>query len=332
MRWLPVSLLLLGSALRASEPAPTPAPPTDSIAETRRDFEAIRATAAGMPEARADAPHIETPEMLALEGVNGGRASLPRSGPVPSPLPDGNWLVDAMAQSRQAPGASAGARPGGSKYIAENPAGGRLTGAQSALEAGSQAAATGGQVASQRADNIAQMQGGRSNIHRDGTGLLPGNGEAGAAGAVVNPLSGYMAGWMTPRDFALLKPNDRGSAIDATRDILRESATLDGRASAATAGTNSFLAGTTNGNSPGWMARGGATPEQNPYVQDFAAVPAWSAPPISTPAKAPATSGGLGVILSAPGPRQDVPATRSTIPDFAKPTDDSKYFQGLKRF
>ena len=147
---------------------------------------------------------------------------------------------------------------------------------------------------------------------------------------VVDPLRDYLAGWMTPADYALL--------VKPAKD--RPEATL---------GTD-FTAGLASlamlGSRPAPEARTGAddspapadlAPHENPYLKTSQFSPA----AFGTASGSAATSNG-----AEPGTKPPVPAgartpdytnppqpvTPPALPDRLKPADDRKYFPQLKRF
>lgn len=138
----------------------------------------------------------------------------------------------------------------------------------------------------------------------------------------VNPLLRYMAGWMSPQDYALLKPGMSGEAAaslpgrgdPSLASLAPDAASLGDSGSALDLSTLAQEAHAAQ------MA-----PRQNPYLQAFAAPPppaqSFVPPPVHSPAAAAAD-----VFAPPPGP------ARSNIPDFAKPPEDEKYFKQLKRF
>jgi hypothetical protein len=147
-----------------------------------------------------------------------------------------------------------------------------------------------------------------------------------ATARASNPLDLYMAGWMTPRDYALLRPalvpqheNDLG---------LRDAALgLPGPAFGVSPSTgepdlSSYLATAAKPN----LA---PPPRENAYVQALNLEPLPRAPnpaPTSMPAApAPPPRPTLAAPVATPAPKPP-------MPDFAKPPADDKYFKPLKRF
>ena len=121
-------------------------------------------------------------------------------------------------------------------------------------------------------------------------------------GQEANPLSSYLATWMTPRDIEILKINE-GAARASGVAVSPEQRRL--AASAAAAG-----------------------PRENPYLVDLSPPSApTSKVAATTPAQPPPS-------LALPAPKNDAaPAkTPGPPPDLIKAKDEQKYFPQLKRF
>ncbi|HWA10499.1 MAG TPA: hypothetical protein VG838_13720 [Opitutaceae bacterium] len=142
-----------------------------------------------------------------------------------------------------------------------------------------------------------------------------------------NPLQGFMAGWMTPRDFnLLLKPDAPGGAP----------------ALAAPPGENpgqSFTSMSVPASAPGGLLPGldapanppVRAPVENPYLQPIALPPSGPAmldlgpPPPPVVMRPPPSA-------AAPEPEPEKPAPAFTRPELQKRDDDAKYFPQLKHF
>jgi hypothetical protein len=141
-----------------------------------------------------------------------------------------------------------------------------------------------------------------------------------------NPLAKYMADWMSPKEYALLKPVAEKSDLDGFSGAQDSTASSSGQ-TGFDLSTLAGLAGTSGSanNSPVFSA---PTSTENPFLAGLVA-------PDSGPASLPPTSQVPPVVAppaATPPPTAPVPAERSTIPDFAKPAIDDKYFKPLKRF
>ncbi len=297
-RLVPVFLLLVTVifAEEKSAPAEKPAAPADdAIASAKRDFDAVKSTNRSSVEGLPGLPAANAPE-----------ASAPMSAPQPMPARMGtvpenkpaNWLVDAMMKKSGKDG--------------EKPADEKLPDAKSAG----------------KLDLLAQV--------RDATpaksAAIPENEKlAKTSGPEFNPLTPFMAAWMTPQDFTLLKPTG-GSA--AAPEAIAHSA-----APAANPSVESNLSmvdkgGGADGLGFSHAASPPAAPMENPFLQTVASPPpgafSLSLPPSSviTPTGVSATP----TTMNAFTPPPDLAPPKSNLPDFVKPADDEKYFKQLKRF
>ncbi|HWA88120.1 MAG TPA: hypothetical protein VG710_17960 [Opitutus sp.] len=145
----------------------------------------------------------------------------------------------------------------------------------------------------------------------------------------ANPLAAYMAGWMTPKDFALLKPGTSGADANAT-DIPSPAGLSDGlnavglaeAAHAETPAANLKLA------DPGAVF----SAPQNPYLTDLSSVlsPAEPAPAIDF-ANAPTAPLVMEPALLPATPAK-APPDNPAKNDVLRERDDEKYFKQLKRF
>lgn len=145
-----------------------------------------------------------------------------------------------------------------------------------------------------------------------------------------NPLAGYMAGWMTPQDFALLQPHLAGAGASSATPMSGSTASGAMTSSAATAPVVDFTPGGFGGSKP---AQSADAPRDNPYLSALlppAQVEAVLIAPPPTTMVAPPTPPAPAIFAPAPMPEPAAP--KSKIPEFAKPPADEKYFKQLKRF
>jgi hypothetical protein len=146
--------------------------------------------------------------------------------------------------------------------------------------------------------------------------------------AVANPLESYLGGWMTPQDYALLKPSlAQGALPGGGRDPMSPNALQSAN------GALPGIGGT--GAALGISAPAAGLPapkaKENPFLQALV-TPAPAVPvPAFGAAMPPATPAVKPLATAAPPPPPIEPA-KSKIPDFAKPAEDEKYFKQLKRF
>lgn len=145
----------------------------------------------------------------------------------------------------------------------------------------------------------------------------------------VNPLARYLGDWMTPQDYALLKPG--------LADSLLSGAFAKGPAALPAVGSvGSLVSLPANDLTSASLAQvkpvfAPPVARENPYLQSLERQE--SSGQIFTPqpklpavAPAPATPSPLFV------PPPPVTPPQSKIPEFAKPATDEKYFKPLKRF
>jgi hypothetical protein len=163
-------------------------------------------------------------------------------------------------------------------------------------------------------------------------------------GEAGNPLARYLAGWMTPQDYTLLKPGISRSTPGAGIPTLTAgSVPSPGAAS----GSASEIGSTTLG-LEAFPQRRGVTraPRENPYLAGLGVTPvisflngSSSAAAVGIPRAPTGASGrtdaspGAGTTPSLLAPIPVLPPPPpSRIPDFAKPATDEKLFKPLKRF
>lgn len=141
---------------------------------------------------------------------------------------------------------------------------------------------------------------------------------------VFNPLSQYMASWMTPQDYSLLRPGiDKrasGSGVEASPAPSAPGTESGALAALAGIGGETFAAPKTS--------YAPIAPTENPFLSGLS-LPDMPPPTSSAPVPPP-TSTQPSFPLVTPPPSQE--PEHSTIPDFAKPSDDDKYLKPLKRF
>jgi len=322
-----ISLLALPAVAGAEEKAaPAASPPVeavDSISAARREFDALKSARDPVTGQPRSSPTVTMPELqTGLGGPlwdTGAKKKLD-----PSNQKSKNWLIEAMEKDRQL---DAGQRRDGRHWTETDTE--RLLKQRDELkparEAGSEnetllALAREGEAADAKKEARAGDE-------------RPPN--------VVNPLAGFMSDWMTPKDFALLQPNqsagagkDSGGAVDAAGAMGASGFGLGpvgASAGPATgAGVEPLGLGLLGGGNRSAPIAG---PRENPYLPS--ALPGgpatelvFSPPPPTMPAPNPT---GPTIFAPVAPPSEPAPA-RSKIPEFAKPPTDDKYFKQLKRF
>ncbi len=285
------------SVVLAAEPTPAPppsSPPEDSITAAKRDLELIKASRTSLEQKKAGLPQFSTPEFQ-VEAPSALPRSVPKTPAEAAALKKSeNWLVDAMMKR---PGRAADAK-------------GR------APEAAATATADGSSRT--EADEVSDTSPrGQRNSERPETRERP--------ETIVNPLTNFMAGWMTPQDFKLLQPT-------WGRDADGASGSRDEFAAApppTATGNRTERLGL--GKSPGDAAS--RMPRENPFLASLG--PSGPASGSQSPAAVaqPPPVKTQGSSATPPPPSASTPApVDPTRPPFMKPQDDAKYFKPLKRF
>ncbi|HVU35470.1 MAG TPA: hypothetical protein VHE61_18675 [Opitutaceae bacterium] len=319
-------LLVLGclaaSALHASDPVPVQLPPTDdSIAAAKRDLDALkRSTNSALPTpatgtgialpAMPQGPSDDVVPIVNQSSVDAAKAAEKKRA---------NWLVDAMMAPKKK-----GA--GDSKDSADPFA--RLDRRRDSTMSGSRS--------SDRASDASDSDANPFDVTLDPDSRADSSGDSRSSDSALsgstpaapgaNPLAQFMSGWMSPRDYALLRRTvetpDKSSVSDSATSA---AAAVPGDSTSVLGGIDLSALSASNP-----ALNSAAPPPDNPYVDALnapdpssftasAAAPAASAiPPPPAPVFAPPP----------PPPEQD----KSNIPDFAKPDPDDKYFKPLKRF
>jgi hypothetical protein len=224
---------------------------------------------------------------------------VPNTKAPPREVKAGNWLVEAMekeTESRESRGGNSrtrsrrGPRPAGDEDSSNT----------------SRSQPNGGETRPERSEDERKKN------------------EEAASNNVVNPLTRYLGEWMTPQDYALLKPGlaeaFNGRAYGANSAGMGE-------------GRDAFKPGVT----PDFGLGGAVAPtgnvatakRENPFLEPLKRdLPVNAINGTAKPlAHAPVTSVSPTI---APPPARTLPPTK--IPEFAKPPADDKYFKPLKRF
>lgn len=305
------SLLALGFAavIRAGAPAsatPARGAATDSLTVARNELDALKSDAAlsGLIGSPGTLPHLHIPAFDPSSPAPTAAVRLPQS---PNHRTR-NWLLDAM-----------GAAP--------NAGGVDTTGIMGDEPGADQTDANGFERAAGR--HSGGPEGARHRARR--SSVSGANAAAGSAArrsdTAFNPLAQYMAQWMTPADYAVLRtsvaPRSDGPGSTGAAAAIPDGVAPESRATDATSAMLDALAQTPGPAS--WSA-----PRQNPYLQALAMVPHVPAPAAAIPPPAVAPAPGFSG-NGAPDSRQPA-AAPPTIPAFAKQWPDGKDFDPLKRF
>lgn len=258
----------------------------DAIADAKKDFDKIKSArdAALLPGSQL--PRVGVPELTLP--VAPPTTVAPQSKTPPRDTKSANWLVDAMAKQ-------------GSTRDRKSRGG---TQGESELEE------------EREAHRLAESDEGRGRREQRETR------EPESKPVVFNPLTTFLGDWMTPQDYALLKPG-LTSGLEAGTAAKNPVAPTAGVGFAAVGGMADISFGIPT--SP--TAALPQPPRENPYLQSLK--PDLPAVPEMKPAFSPPVSGlprATGTV-SPPPP----PVTPKT-PDFARPSEDDRYFKQLKRF
>lgn len=293
------SLLLVWAALAAGGQAAETPPPVgkageESIASAKREFDALKnARTAGEPQSvdlsgvRAPTLHLTDEDMAAFLQEQAAQKKKDKAAKAGK---RDNWLVDAMAEKKPAD--------------------------QDELKMGGTTERGSGSTL-----NLVQDLAGpsRNELATTTAATKPPTG-------ADNPLTQFMAGWMTPKDFDLLKikPADENLGISPEQGLDR--AAIPGGSSVP---RSDGLTGM--GRSAGSGA--GTDPRPNPYLADFGALPGTELKDaLSLPA--PPVSGYAPPPPLAPVSKPEIAPVRRDPPqgETLKPSTDAKYFPQLKRF
>jgi len=273
----------------------------DPIATAKQELEAIKASGARTPDSKSAIPATSLPTFEAKDDSR--PSSLPAIGTrklderdelkVAGHSP--NWLVDAMTE-KQAKTDQDALR--GSRGLGRSDAS-----REDRWEAASPPHKGEGEITEEK-DGVKEI----------------------APGRVPNPLSGYMATWMTPHDFGLLYPKKPNEPADGFSTSL--AGPSGGVVDAPSLGLLGDPLTTPSAPSAGTAI---STPQPNPYIAD------------ATPSTGPSPVGLqplLDAVKPAPAPRRAAAETGAAASAPAAPPslrapqsgDDAKYFKQLDRF
>jgi len=280
--------LLLGANLFAQEKV---APASeDPIAGAKRDFEGVKAPRTPSETTKAGLPGLETPEFSLVKPTPKLTGRAKTAAEILAEKKSANWLVDAMMKKDE----------NSEKTHAVDPDAALLRELKLSPEAVARASAQ---------KPTEEKPTAKSELAR--------------TGPEFNPLTRFMAGWMTPQDYSLLKPGMGGATADSL--IARGETSITGPtgdlgASADKGGALEIMALSRPASLTGPVSAG------NPFLQSF------TPPPHSVANFAPpATSTTPVAPANAIAPAESSPS-KSRTPDFVKPATDEKYFKQLKRF
>lgn len=316
--------LLAWAAVRAQAAEPA----NDTISATRRDLEALKSDR-NLPadSAKVALPTIDAPPIVAPATLTPTRPLPPEAQPLPGqgqPRRSNSWLIDAMEGNSGESGRNGGAAKTNSWQLLMLGEDGRAKGGKAGGDSRSRLG-----LSEAEKDGIL---GTRAGLQRGGDAAAEGKPDpASLKDTAPNPLAGYMAGWMTSRDFNLLARPETGGGPGWPGGAGGSGVTGPGETFSP---SPAFFAAAIGGPAAVGPARaeGSAGAPENPYLQALAL-------PASPPAQPP-----LLVLPPSPGPAPfpavlsppDRPAPPERIelphPELQKRDDDAKYFPQLKRF
>ena len=274
------------------QPAETPAlPAEDSIAAARRDLELIKAAKGSAAEQpRSGLPQFSGSEMQFHPTAQPRLTSPLTPAGAAAAKKSTNWLVDAMMK-----------KPTG--MTAEK---GRLED-KSGLE--NEEVRSENETDERSRDPKVSSKADRQDARQ-------------STEPIVNPLTNFMAGWMTPQDYKLLQ-SGMGAESPANLVARGEQASNTVFPGAGAVVPSGFS--TVGKPTPG---PGTQIPKENPFLQEFTAIAATASKPSAIPPAVIVNPPTAKASMPVPEP----PPPRSTSPGFVKPNDDAKYFKPLKRF
>jgi len=291
---------LAGGAQAADPVAAPPVPTEDSITAAKRQFEAIKSARAPAEQQRLDVQGVTTPppqmsndELTAFLAMQAAEKQHEKEKAGGKTKRSSNWLLDAMNEQKTGEKDKDGTATLGTGSDELDPAHVALAGT------GEPSVAT--------------------ESKRDRAAKPPVNAD--------NPLSNYMAGWMTPRDYDVLKVKPADNSL----------APIPEGTTASRGGDPANLDSLLRGESvppPAPLANPIGETKANPYVGDLGQIPGLEA---VKEAPGPAAPGLPGFAPAAPAPAtvrgdQNPPPEAPPPADPLKPSEDAKYFKQLKRF
>lgn len=293
----------------------------DATAAIKRELEQIRAASDPRFQGPVGAPRVSVPEMR-IDSVESPAPVLPPAASTRGTPPaknTSNWLVDAMEQ---------GAREQDERQQATLglPRQGEREGL---LSSGPEMR---GPVSGQ-SSLLGDRRG--SGSERERTSAPSTVNPQEKRPTIINPLTPYLGAWLTPHDYALLRP---GLAAD-----------LAGRSAPGAGGPNTGIpsdsssgvgAPTVTFETPGGYTAaasrsGTVLPRENPFLAGLTDTPRTPVPPAPSVLIPPASVSALSSAverMSASRSSPDPIPVPPKIPDVAKPRPDETYFKQLKRF
>lgn len=331
--WATAGLVFLGSlcaghgtAAEAAAAAQAPAAAIersteDAISAAKRDFETLKATRDPSRPTKTGLPGIALPELpnsaadLRVDGIGKQRK------PDASAKRQSNWLVEAMDKSprkNESP-ADLERRTGASERRDGRPGEGTGEAELASAERGDAE-----NVDATRSSAARKVSAGERERERQ---------EDREKRAATNPLTKYLGEWMTPGDFAVLRPGiENPLSARGASDALSSN---PGTAILSDGGIGGLDLSGLSGSMESRSGAGIITPasRENPYLQAMQPALAPASERVVLPVTPPPAASALvnGGTTRTP-PVAPIEPQKPRIPDFAKPAQDEKYFKQLKRF
>jgi len=292
----------------------------ESIAATKRDLERIRAASDPrfQGSANASAPRISVPE-LRTDSVDTPPPSAPATSPARSLAPEknvDNWLVEAMEQGARERDERQRAAKGWPRLDEregrQTTKLGRTTSVQPSL--------TG-------EPRISGREGERTSLSS------PVN-SAEKRTPTTNPLAPFLGDWLTPHDYALLRPGVAAEAagrpgVGASVGVYRNGVPSD---FATALGAPTLKRDISGGFGPAPLPGATAPLRENPFLAGLTDAPRMPSPSVSIPPAMVTVPPPASDRLALPRTNPNLPPVSPKIPDVAKPRPDETYFKQLKRF
>lgn len=290
----------------------------ESIAATKRDLERIRGASDPrfQGSANAAAPRVAVPE-LRIDSVESSMPPVAPTATKRASTPEknaGNWLVDAMEQgARERDERQRGAMgvPRWDERDARQPS-----------ELGP---TTSGQPSRAGEPRLPGSE-------RERTPLSSLANAAEKRPATTNPLAPYLSEWLTPHDYALLRPGIAAEAAGQTGAGVSDFRNGVGSELASALGAPTLKRDIPGGFGPAPMPRSPAPLRENPFLTGLIDPPRTVSPPAATQPSIVATPSAVSDRLAIPMGTPQTPSISPRIPDVAKPRPDETYFKQLKRF
>lgn len=265
----------------------------DPLTAAKREFQSIKSARDGLARPSGlDLPRISAPELQLNPGPAPVAKSLSTTGK-DKKKKSANWLVDGA--------------------LKKSVSGSRETGARGELPAASEPEKP-DIAGDQDGEGREEPQSSESNFRNDKS-----------PDTLSNPLTPFMASWMTSKDYALLRPDLAGAmGSDLTgRDDPSLRLSIPGSAMSNRL-ENDVVTGQARTDA---LSGSSSIPRENPFLQSVA-VPA---PPKTSfvPPVSPGTAAASPSPFITP---VEPPPARAKPPEIARPSDDAKYFKQLKRF